>query len=460
MRRVDRKRVGENRYRNLARELADCLLPHALAERTPLGWFRALAHRFDVDLTRAHPSGFAAAAWLPEGRIRWDAAVALIDARHLRLVLHENPHLFASFATEPPLDDALETQLFDAFAFEERPSLPVRLPATMIPTKRLRTVWTTTAPMAHGADLKSGNVALFRRERRIDPRTGEQVLVPLMAGNAVRGLWRDLIFGRYLQAIGLQATDLPAKTRAHAMLAGGSLDQGADTAAVNVAARRRARTACPPWDLFAGCVDAQIMAGAARINDAVLVCAENAWLVHALIAPGVDLDTLAHTLRPAAELTTLRLLTRHAHKELPDTDGSQMLVNTELVVAGAQWVHSLTTYKLDGVSELTLSCLADLLAVFAEDSYVGAGSARGYGSIAFDPYTNGAGESGLPSPEIYRTWLRDFRAEARAWALGEPDPHAPAAPPPTEGAKKPPRGKGRPPAPPTVAPTVTGPSDG
>lgn len=441
VRRIDRKRIGENRYRGLARELADNLLPHALAERSPLGWYRALTERFDATPTRGHASGYAAAAWLPEGRLRWDAAVAQIDHRHLRLVLHENAPLFASFATEPPLDPALETQLFDAFSWEDRPFVGVPFPKTCVPTRRLRTVWTSTAPMAHGADLKSGNVALFRRERRVNPLTGEHVLVPFVSGNAVRGLWRDLIFGRYLQGIGLTAADLPAKTRAHAMLAGGSLDQGADTATVNVAARRRARAACPPWDLFAGCVDAQIMAGCARVNDAVLVCRENAWLVHELVAPGVDLLTFANTLPEAAELTTLRLLTRHAHKEIPDADGSQMLVNTELVVAGAQWVHSLTTFKLDGVSELTLSCLADLLAAFAEDSYVGAGSARGYGSIAFDPYTTGDGASGLPSPEIYRAWLREHRDEARAWALGEPDPHAPPDAP--AGEDRPKGGKGK-----------------
>src|SRR5690606_17693372 len=127
------------------------------------------------------------------------------------------------------------------------------------------------SPMHHGADQKSGNVQLFRRHAVFDPLTGKRAFVPFLSGNSIRGLWRDMVMGRWLQLLGLKASDLPT-VRAHALLAGGAVAEGADGATVNNAVRRRARELCPPWDLLAGCTDQQIMSGRARVSDATLVC--------------------------------------------------------------------------------------------------------------------------------------------------------------------------------------------
>jgi hypothetical protein len=306
----------------------------------------------------------------------------------------------------------------------------------MISPRVFRAAWTTLSPLFHGADEKSGNVLTFRREKRVDPHTGAIDLVPFISGNAFRGQLRDRLFGRMLMLLGMKPEQLPP-ARAHALFAGGAIDAGADGAKADVAARRAARSNAPAWDLIAGCIDQQIMEGVLRVHDAHLVCRENAWLLHAMLQPTLSdgapmpLDQFRAALKPADDLTQLRLGTRHAHRDFDDADGIQMLWNTEGILPGSQMVHSLQVHGMAGVSELTLSCLADVLADFRDDAFVGAQTARGYGRIAFDPYRSLDIE--LPSPEIYRRFLAEKSDEIKAWLMGGKGGAAPEGEPAAKG---------------------------
>lgn len=431
--------LPERRLSSVSSELASSLVPLVVSERTALGFYRALCARFDVDPTGADSDYGPIEAWLPEGFIRWDRAIASMDYKHLRLVIHENPSFLATFACSAECEG--ESSIFDAFPDPVAGGVrkPV-LPGMLIAPRTYRTVWTLTSPMHHGADEKTGNVNLFRRHRAVDARTGEHAYVPFMSGNAVRGLLRDMVFRRYLELLGLKPEELP-RERVHALFAGGNVEAGADTAGVNLDVRRRARGLCPPFDLLGGCIDQQIMGGNARIHDAVLVCRENAWQVHEAVAPEMGLDDFAASLPEAAELTQLRLGTRHAHKEWEGADGVQMIFNTELLISGTQMVHSFQVYGLSGVSEVTGACFADLLNDFREHGVVGAAAARGMGLVAFDPYQPGDGAPPLPDPRAYLEYVEANRETMREWALrlAEPSP-PPKAEKPGKGAK----GKGKP----------------
>ena len=440
--RIDHDRIGRDRRRDLPRELADALLPIAVSERSSLGFIRAVCARFEIDVTECSRFDSAAFAQVPRQfvpssllasfpedmaviPIRWDVACSAIDFEALRISIHDKSALFATFATMPP---AVGEEMVFSPAGVEVEAIPwtATLPGRMVSPRAFRTVWTQLSNLAHGHDEKHGNVILFRRERAVSPVTGAQYLSPFLAGNAIRGMWRDQIFGRLFQLLQIHSSDLPPQ-RAHALLAGGSIEAGADSAGVNIPVRRDARAKCPAWDLLAGCIDQQIMRGLIRVHDATLVCRENAWKLHGVLAPEVDgrkltIEEFTAALRPADDLTQLRLATRHAHRDLPGSDGSQMIFNTEVILAGAQWAHSFQLIGLDGVSDLAKSCMADLLSEFRDDALAGAGNARGFGRIAFDPYQPGEGEADLPSPAIYRAWVADHADAIRAWLLGASSP--------------------------------------
>jgi len=447
-RRVDWDSIGRDRRRGIVEELGNALYPIAISERSTLGWVRAVCTRFAINASgggflgtdgeerTSRPAyAFVPRVFLPadvttmphdaatpeKPCVRWDVLVKCIDFESLRLALHENPASIATFATADPVDG--EESLFP-LAEEVRSVAPwtPTLPRQIHSPRAHWTVWTLTSNMAHGADDKSGNTTMFRRDRLVDPVTGRQYLRPFISGNAVRGMWRDGMFGLLLRRLGLRAESLPPAT-AHALLSGGSIEAGADGGTVNVSARRKAREMCPPWDLLAGCVSQQIMKGLLRVNDAILVCRENAWMLHHRLAPmrhdeRAPYDEFAASLPSADDLTQLRLATRHAHRDLEGSSGAQMIFNTELLLPGAQMVHSFSLAGIGGVSELAGSCMADFLAEFQAEAFVGAGNSRGYGQVAFDQYLPGEESYRLPSPAVYRRWLDDNADAVRDWLMG------------------------------------------
>lgn len=415
-RRMKQSVLGRDRFNARSGEIAEMLEPLIVSERSMLGFYRAFCERFGVDPTGGDDEFGAIEVWLTEGRIRWDRTLAALNYRDCLALIHEGPELLAGYACDHYAADG-EDRMFDelspiASGSEFRPALPTNL----IQPNSYTTVWTLTSPMHHGADVKHGNVSMFRRKPVFDPITGRRDYVMFLSGNSVRGLWRDMIMGRWLRLIGMSSEEIPTK-RAHALLAGGVVEKGADTGTVNNEVRRRARRLCPAWDLIAGCTDQQIMSGRGRVSDADLVCRENAWKLAELIAPGEKPEALAERLRYASECTSLRLTTRHKHADIPDADGVQMLVNTELLTEGSQLIHSVQIWGIDGVNPVTAACLADLLNDFREVGVVGAGTARGLGHIAFDPYRPMNAATALPDPEIYRQYVEANKAEMQDWVM-------------------------------------------
>lgn len=420
MLRVDEGSVGRVRYASLPSELSSCLIPTIVAERTMVGFWRSLCNRFSVDIHStmigASHKQYALEAWLPDGWIRWDSALAAIEYEHAKLVIRENPDVLAAFASRRPfsIDDAIEDDsVLASMPTPESERLEPCLPRKFDASPRdFVATWTLLSPMAHGSDQKSGNVTLFRRQPAVDCRTGRIEQVPFLSGNAIRGQWRDMVMGRWLDMLGVAWADVPT-ARAHALLAGGSVESGADSTMVNAGARRDARRACPPLDLFGGVIEQQIMHGRLRVHDASLVCREQAWLVHSSVSPDTDLNTFANGLPPSSECTRLRQKVRNAHREIDNSDGIQMLVNVEHLIPGTRMVHSFQLWGLDGVSEVTKSCMADLLDQFALSSIVGAMSSSGCGRISIDGYQGPT----LPHQHVYIDYVRENAEEMKSWLL-------------------------------------------
>jgi hypothetical protein len=412
--RVNEASVGASRYASLPSELSSCLIPTIVSERTMLGFWRVLCSRFSVDVHGKFPLE----AWLPEGRIRWDIALSAIDHEHAQMVVRENPDVFAAFASRRPktVEDALEDDaVLNSMPAPSQDSRVVSLPARFDATPRdFTATWTLLSPLAHGADQKSGNVTLFRRQPVFDCTTGRLEHVPFLSGNAIRGQWRDLVMGRWVDLLGVNWSAVPTP-RAHALLAGGSVEAGADSSMVNTEQRRLARTSCPPLDLFGGVVEQQIMQGRLRVHDASLVCREQAWLVHHYLSPDQELGEFASGLMTSSECTRMRQKTRMAHREIDNSDGIQMLVNVEHLVSGCRMIHGFQLWGLDGVSEVTASCMADLLDTFQSVSTIGAMSSAGCGRISIDGYRG----PGLPSGQIYVAYVEQHREMMIEWLLSE-----------------------------------------
>lgn len=431
--------MQEHRHNNRYSELEHALVPLAFSERSPLAFYRALCQRFDVSSSSdgyVHTDSPATSApirvylvWNGERRVMsWTDAVAAMDHEHLRFVVHESSPLLASFASQWPEKDeeALEATLFDA---APEPVVggrqPTRLPRNLLQAASYRTVWTLTSPLAHGADQKSGNVTMFRRERSINPLTGEPCLIPFVAGNAVRGVWRRMAIQRWLTLLGLTAVELHPLT-AHSLLSGGNKEKGSDSGPSDATIRAKLRRICPPWDLLGGVWRGkEIMRGILQVHSSELICRENAWMGHQWVRSEAPVEEYAASLPVAAELTLLRLATRQVERDLRETDGQQMIYNQEMVIRGCQMLSSFQVRPyLQPTSDVSLSCLTDLLEDFMSHGQIAARGRDGCGLFAADPYEPGPGAAKLPPPDAYLEFVESTRQEAVELLMGAADSEA------------------------------------
>lgn len=420
---------------NLPEELATAIRGEHRDGMWPESWLDRLAERWGVSLAGSHDDPFPLAAWLPEGRVPWIVACRVIRRTDLGALAAEWGSFLATFATSARSED--DDQIL---AIDLPPELgdPWRapVPAGAIRPHEWTAIWTFTSPVHHGADEKDGNVSRFRTERRYSPILGRFVEVPLYSGNAFRGQCRDAVALDLFDTIAL-APNAALPVWAHALFSGGSIESGSASNGSNAAFRRELRDLLPIVDLLGGVYNNEPMDGVLRASDALPICRETADAVAWRVVP--DIAAQGHSaiaawserLPWAEDLYEQRQLTRHAHRDI-DGDGGQMIVRTQVIKAGVQWVHSVSLAAKDRLSSpLTRSALAHMLDLFVRSGAVGAGNARGLGSFVTDGY----GDVGDPRPYLGHIAARadDIRAVLRGEkALG------PAKPPPAE---KPAKGK-------------------
>ena len=411
----------ENDYRksNFGNELTGAITGEHRHGMAAIIWLDRLAQRWGVSLAGDAENPKALALWMPEGWVPWERAMAVVRRGDLARIVAEYGAFSATFACAPESDD--DVALLASIDEPDEVAAPwvPTLPTTLLAPRWFTAVWTSTSDIAHGADTKDGNVQRFRTEPRTDLLTGASYDAPFLSGNSVRGQMRDMLAADMLHRLGLSPLSIPPRT-ASSLFAGGSIEAGADTTA-NTTTRRMWREV-PMVDLLGGCCDNQVLEGYLRIQDAITVCRETASMVAPAIAPGMDARELAARLHEARSLFIVRQLTRRSHRDIAieGEKSDQALVRTELVKAGTQWVHAvaLTGAREVPASPLVASCLAHGIDLLRSGGSVGAGSARGHGSIAFDAYKAPDGTT-LPSADVYRVHLDAHGDRLRAILRGE-----------------------------------------
>jgi hypothetical protein len=445
--RIDYKKIQRDRARRLSEELADSMRALAVASRTTTEFVTRFADRFhitlgNVTITREegaeHPLRAVRAAipkalagdlpgtpWDGKTLVSWAMVARHVDFEALRVAIFDGPAFFVTFAQAKPSDH--DVDYFRPVHDVIGRTWEGVLPGEDMQSPRQHRAWIQlVSPFAHGHDEKAGNVVLFRRQRQVDPFTGQQAMVPVFTGNAMKGIWRDMLFGRMLRLLDIDPMTLPP-ARAQELFAGGSIAQGADGASNNLVARRAARAIMPGVELLGGCIEQQILSGALRVHDCTLLCRENAWKLYRLLRPkdkqgtALSYEDFAASLRPADDLTSLRLGVRHAHRDLPGSENDvQMLWNTEHLLPGARLFHSFQILPLVKIAPLALSCMSDLLSEVADVGMLGAQTSRGYGQVSSLGYTPAEGAEPLPSPDEYRAYLKQNHGEILDWLMTEP----------------------------------------
>lgn len=302
-------------------------------------------------------------------------------------------------------------------------------------------VVTALSSIFHGGGQSFGINAKLRREKFVQP-DGTVEEVPVISGNGVRGLLRDLGMGHMCHALGYGESDdngrpsglsLPAF---YFLFSGGSLTKVAGRG-LDIDRAREIRELIPLVGVFGGAMGNQIMPGKLMVDKMIPICKETAHLLPKSVSPkhpqsiweylqeemytrkDDEKDENKRTLIDGRVRELLEAEARSKRNEVmqPATQentgqNQQMMYYVETIAAGTKFFWSVV---LNDVTDIEFDAFATCLAAFSSRPYIGAKSGVGLGKVAitFDNWRTidsrmmPVGETAVDAPlgNIYKAHL-------------------------------------------------------
>lgn len=290
---------------------------------------------------------------------------------------------------------------------------------------RAEGVVTLCSSVSHGGE-HAGTTGFLRREKIIQP-DGRPTQVPVISGNAVRGLLRDISAGITFELLGRPELPLPVFDF---LWSGGALAKAGAGHAITTSELRELRRLVPHVGLFGGAGGGRIIEGRVQIGKMTPICQETAHLLPAGAAGEGELPSIW-------DLTQIEEFTRRddakrpqlTEQALADNGDSvdrevaqQMRYGIQTLAAGARlhwWL------AMSGVSDLEVAQLRATLGEWVRSGcHIGGRSATGHGRLHTElpgwvehtpELTAGAG--GLPDNTSLAAHFEASREEALS-ALG------------------------------------------
>ena len=253
---------------------------------------------------------------------------------------------------------------------------------------------TAASSIVHGGETL-GTVTYLRREAFLTPQG--RLNIPVISGNGVRGILRDI--GARLTWEALGEPDLPTPVL-HALWSGGALVK-AKTKPLTGERLAHLRRLVPHIGVFGAAGGGRILDSILDVGKLVPVCAQTAHLVpdHLLAGPPTDMHDLLQIER-YSRLPGLGLPTGtfHVADAVPTPTGGLvgnggetepsgdsepdglMRYGTETFVAGTQF-H--TWFALRHPTPTELGFFTDVLDTYLAHATVGGKSARGHGHLTY-----------------------------------------------------------------------------
>jgi CRISPR type IV-associated protein Csf2 len=269
-------------------------------------------------------------------------------------------------------------------------------------------IMTALTSISHIGDSHGINSKL-RREKVIQP-DGSVEEVPIISGNAMRGILRDRGMLHMLKMLGygineqmgeVKGLSLPAF---YFLFSGGALTKDLGNRGLDVDEARKWRSLIPLVALFGGAMGNQIMPGKAKIGKVIPICSETAHLLPQRFAEqGVEsvwelCQEEAYTRRDDEKNENLRQLIipdvrgllemdasakREKARKGEDVEGEtgqkqQMRYFVETLAAGTRLFWEVA---LDDVTDLEREAFVVTLMEFSKSPYIGGKSGVGHGKV-------------------------------------------------------------------------------
>jgi hypothetical protein len=309
-------------------------------------------------------------------------------------------------------------------------------------TYLFRGVLTALSSISHNGGQSFGITSKLRREKFVQPDYSVEE-IPVISGNALRGLLRDRGMLHMCKQLGYgvneKTGDVDGLTLAafYFLFSGGALTSTGD-GAINIEEARRIRTLIPLVGVFGGAVGNQILPGKLKMGKAIPIVAETTHLLPEAFRPEKPqtiwdyLQEEMYTRKDDEKNEHLRTMIAPAVRGLLDgatpklakteaqnEQHQQMMYYVETFAAGTPFYWQIT---LDDVTDVEFEAFLTALAQFSRMPYVGGKSNVGHGevSVRFDKWlqidsrldTNGT-EISLPIGTMYQQHLQGRADEIR-----------------------------------------------
>ncbi len=260
-------------------------------------------------------------------------------------------------------------------------------------------VVTALSSIAHNGGQNDGISTLLRREKFIQS-DGSVEEVPVVSGNSLRGLLRDIGMFHMLSSIGygvdyatgtITGLSLPAF---YFLFSGGAL-VSTGSFGIDIEFYRKLKTTIPLIGLFGGAVGNMIMPGKLKVGKLIPICTETKHLLPPHFVPEETQsiwdccqlemyvrkdDEKDDRLRYLIEGETLKLLEDPKKKrEITQAIPQQMRYYVETIAAGTQFYWKVV---LEDVTDIELDAFAITLVQFSRTPYIGGKSGIGLGEVA------------------------------------------------------------------------------
>ena len=260
-------------------------------------------------------------------------------------------------------------------------------------------VVTALTSISHNGGERNGTVTQLRREKFVQP-DGRVERIPVISGNAIRGILRDRGMFNMLHQIGYgvnaqtgEVKGLPLSAFYFLFSGGALVSTGAHY--IDVENYRKMRETIPLIGLFGGAAGNMIMPGKMKIGKLIPICTETKHLIPERFVPG-HIDTIweycqteMYTRRDDEKNDRVRMLIERKQlgdgttEEIAETKKQsgpqQMMYNIETLAAGTKFYWKVV---LEDVTDVEFEAFLATLLEFSKSPNVGGKGGVGHGEIA------------------------------------------------------------------------------